>query len=246
MPLAIYETGTITVAANGTTVTGIGTAWSSVVKRGSILQAGTGIGIVTSDPEVSGDLPTDTSIKLKRPWTGGALTSQPYALLIPVEGAPFAEAFIDLMQRLAGQGTSSVAVGVPSNAEGRDGDVRNDPTADVIYFKSGGAWQAYEASAIVTKTASYALVLADRNNTVEMNLAGANTLTVPPNSTVAFPINTKVDIVQLGAGQTTITPGTGVTIRSEGAKLKTAAQYARVSLQKRATNEWLLSGNRAA
>lgn len=238
MPLAIYETGTITVPANGTTVTGIGTAWSSVVKRGSILQAGTGVGIVTSDPEVTGDVPTDTSIKLKRPWTGGALTSQPYALLIATPGAPFAEAFIAMMQRLSGQGTSSVAVGVPASSVGRDGDVRYEPTADIIYFKTGGAWQAYRASALALKSADYTLVLSDQNNVIEMSIVTtANTVTIPPNSAVAFPINSRIEVVQFNTGVTSIVAGAGVTLRAPNG-LTVPARYNRLRLTKRATNEW--------
>lgn len=94
-----------------------------------------------------------------------------------------------------------------------------------------------------TYTASHVLVLANAARAVEMNVAGANTLTVPPNSSVAFPIGTVLEVHQLGAGQTTITPGSGVTLRSHGGALKTAAQYAVASLRKRATDEWVVAGD---
>jgi hypothetical protein len=79
-----------------------------------------------------------------------------------------------------------------------------------------------------------------------MNVAGANTLTVPPNSSVAFPTGTVLEGVQYGAGQTTITPGAGVTIRSSGGKLKTTAQYSSFSLRKIATDEWIAAGDLSA
>jgi len=96
--------------------------------------------------------------------------------------------------------------------------------------------------AINTQTVSYTLVLSDRNNIVEMNVASANNLTVPPNSLVAFPIGSRVDIAQYGAGQTTVVAGSGVTIRATPG-LKLAAQYAGATLYKRATDEWVLLGN---
>ena len=76
-----------------------------------------------------------------------------------------------------------------------------------------------------------------------MDVGSANNLTVPPNGSVAFPIGTQIIITQLGAGQTTIVAGSGVTILSSGGKLKIADQYSGATLIKRNTNEWVLFGN---
>lgn len=86
---------------------------------------------------------------------------------------------------------------------------------------------------------SYTLVLADAGRVVEMSNAGVNTLTVPPNSEVAFPAGTIIEVCQIGAGTTTIAEGSGVTIQNQG---DIAEQFGTVSLRKRATNEWVLSG----
>lgn len=96
------------------------------------------------------------------------------------------------------------------------------------------------------QTGSYTLVLGDAGKVVEMNVGSGNTLTVPPNADVAFPTGTVLEGVQYGAGQTTITPGSGVTIRSSGGKLKTAAQYASFTLRKIATDEWIAAGELAS
>jgi hypothetical protein len=66
---------------------------------------------------------------------------------------------------------------------------------------------------------------------------------VPPNSSVAFPIGSVVTLIQLGAGQTTIVAGAGVTIRSEASKLKLKAQYATAGLLKTDTDTWVAFGN---
>src|SRR4051812_17448912 len=85
---------------------------------------------------------------------------------------------------------------------------------------------------------AYTLALADGGTTIEFTNAAAVTVTVPPNSAVAFPIGTVIELSQYGAGQVTVAPGAGVTIRSPASKLKIAAQYAGAYLRKRATDEW--------
>jgi hypothetical protein len=83
---------------------------------------------------------------------------------------------------------------------------------------------------------SYTLALADQEGVVEMNNANPNTLTVPLNATVAFPIGTKISVLQEGAGATTIAAAGGVTVRNVGAL---AGQYKTALLFKRATDEWI-------
>jgi len=95
------------------------------------------------------------------------------------------------------------------------------------------------------QTASYTLVLGDAGKQVEMLVATGNTLTVPPNSSVAFPVGTLILIVQTGAGQTTVTAGAGVTINSTpGLKLRT--QWSSTMLVKRATDTWFAAGDLSA
>ena len=95
------------------------------------------------------------------------------------------------------------------------------------------------------QAASYTLVLTDQSDLVEISNASANTLTVPLNSSVAFPIGTTVTILQTGAGQTTITPTGGVTINgTPGLKLR--AQWSSATLIKRATDTWVAIGDLSA
>lgn len=94
-------------------------------------------------------------------------------------------------------------------------------------------------------TTSETLALTDAGQIVRMNNAAANTLTVPPNSSVAFPTGSVVIVKQMGAGQTTLAAGAGVTLRSYNNELKLFGQYAEASLIKIATDEWAISGNLA-
>lgn len=92
---------------------------------------------------------------------------------------------------------------------------------------------------------AYTLVLADAYRLVTMNNAAANTLTVPPNSAVAFPIGTRIDLGQDGAGQTTVAAGAGVTIRTPET-LRLRKQWAKATLIKRLADSWDLEGNLSA
>lgn len=105
-----------------------------------------------------------------------------------------------------------------------------------------GSWSAPVIVANL-QGGSYTLVATDTNKNIEMNVGTANNLTVPPNSSVAFPVGTTVTIGQLGAGQTTIVAGAGVTLRAYNGNLKLAGQYAIASIIKRATDEWWVGGN---
>lgn len=92
------------------------------------------------------------------------------------------------------------------------------------------------------KTSSYTLALSDSTNMVEMDSSSATTVTVPPNSSVAFTIGSTIDIFQKGTGQVTVAAGSGVTIyATPGNKLR--AQYSGATLIKRDTNTWILTGD---
>jgi hypothetical protein len=96
------------------------------------------------------------------------------------------------------------------------------------------------------QTASYTLVLSDWGKIVEMNVASANNLTVPLNSSVAFPIGTEIQVLQYNDGQTTIVAAGGVTLRSKSNQLKIANKWTGVTLVKVGTDEWYVIGNLSA
>jgi len=89
---------------------------------------------------------------------------------------------------------------------------------------------------------TYTAVAGDRGKCITMNNAAANTLTFPANASVAYPINTRIDIIQLGAGQTTIALTTD-TLRSTGGKVKLKGQYSGATMLKIAATEWVLIGD---
>lgn len=84
----------------------------------------------------------------------------------------------------------------------------------------------------------YTLVLSDV--IVQMDNAAANTITIPPNSSVAFHTTKKILIQQYGAGATTITAGTGVTLRDPNSLAAISKQYDERVIIKTGTDEWLI------
>jgi hypothetical protein len=98
------------------------------------------------------------------------------------------------------------------------------------------------------ETASYTAVLANNSQVVTMNNASANTFSIPTNASVAFPIGTQINVLQIGAGQTTIqavTSGT-TTIQSTGATAaqpKLRARYSAATCLKAGTDLWYVFGD---
>jgi hypothetical protein len=81
---------------------------------------------------------------------------------------------------------------------------------------------------------------------VEMNAATAKTITIPLNSNIAFPIGTVIYVYQMGAGQVTISPAVGVTLRSYNSEYKTKGQYSVITLRKHDTDSWYMWGDKTA
>jgi len=98
------------------------------------------------------------------------------------------------------------------------------------------------------QTATYTVVLGDAYKLVTMSVGSANDFQIPTNANVAYPVGTVINVIQIGAGQTTIkavTSGT-TTISSTGATAtapKLRAQYSAASCIKVATDTWYVVGD---
>lgn len=84
---------------------------------------------------------------------------------------------------------------------------------------------------------SYTLALTDAGKDVRCTNASPVTLTVPPNSSVAFTIGSVVLFSQGGAGAVTATAGSGVTLRAANGA-STTALYDIRGLEKTDTDTW--------
>lgn len=83
---------------------------------------------------------------------------------------------------------------------------------------------------------NYTLALTDIGGIVGMTVAGANTVTIPTNASVPFPIGAKIWVTQTGAGATTIAGAGGVTVNNAGTL---SGQWATVKLFQAALDNWV-------
>jgi hypothetical protein len=94
-----------------------------------------------------------------------------------------------------------------------------------------------------SNTGSYTISLSDQGKILPFNTTSTGTVTVPLNSSVAFPTGSFVNFIQSGTGPILITGASGVTIQSESNKLKLKAQYAVAGVVKTDTDTWVAFGN---
>jgi hypothetical protein len=87
------------------------------------------------------------------------------------------------------------------------------------------------------------LVIGDADNQVISTGSSSNTCNIPTNGDVAFGIPAFVNILQEGAGQTTVQGVTGVVLNGvTGGSVVISGQYRGVTVQKRSTNTWIAYG----
>ncbi len=92
------------------------------------------------------------------------------------------------------------------------------------------------------KTDDYELVLTDAGKMIDMNKGTAVTLTIPANSAVPFPVDTRIDLNQYGVGLLTVVITTD-TLRGDAVSV---GQYKGLSLWKRTATEWVIFGGTTA
>ena len=129
------------------------------------------------------------------------------------------------------------------------GAIWTDSDTNVLYQYDGAAWISPMGIETVTPTFvtnNYTLLLADQSRLLQLtNGATAGTLTIPLNSSVAYPIGTQIQLIQTAAGQITITPTGGVTLNgTPGLKLRTT--WSSATIIKVAINSWIAIGDLSA
>lgn len=129
---------------------------------------------------------------------------------------------------------------------------------DTLLMKAGNGSTAWTSLAYINQYAlpvlvqnqqtgtTYTLVLADASNKlVELSNTSAITVTVPLNSSVAYPVGSQIMLLQTNTGQVTVAGAGGVTVNSNPG-LKLRAQWSSATLIKRATDTWVLVGDTTA
>lgn len=104
----------------------------------------------------------------------------------------------------------------------------------------------YRGAPVNTQDATYTLVLIDAGKTVLHTSASAHTWTIPPNSSIAYPIGTVIVLANIGSGVLAIARGSGVALRISGTSTDQdvdIAQHGIASIIKLAADSWYISGS---
>jgi len=177
--------------------------------------------------------------------TSGTVTvTNSMATAIDAKGDLVVGTGADTFSRLAVASTAGYLLSVDSLTVGTNGfAVLADSSTATGLAYSGGIPISFDA-----ETATYTVVLGNAYQLVTMNNASANNFQIPTNASVAFPVGTIINVLQIGAGQTTIqavSSGT-TTINSTGATAtapKLRARYSAASCIKSATDTWYVVGD---
>lgn len=112
---------------------------------------------------------------------------------------------------------------------------------------SSGALTLGVNTATNTQTGTtYTTVLADNGKLITLSNASSITATIPPNSSVVYPVGAQLTFARYGAGTVTIQGGSGVTIVSTGgtaAQPTLRAQYSVATAIQTSTDNWLITGD---
>ncbi len=90
---------------------------------------------------------------------------------------------------------------------------------------------------------NYTLALRDADTLINFKNSANVTVTIPTNSSVAFPVGTIIFLQQTGTGAVTVAGQTGVVIQSLNSARTIAGRYAAAYIFKSVTNTWILVGN---
>jgi hypothetical protein len=145
MALPTYSTGTASVAAGGTVVTGAGGVWTGInAKQGDFISIGGSAAVLITEV-------TDTTHLKIAPWPGAAQSGAAYVIyqnyVGRVVGVAAAEDVGVMLEKLHTDGLPFVlgpGETEPDPSYGDDGQFAYDPATNTWWIKTGGVWVLHE------------------------------------------------------------------------------------------------------
>lgn len=131
--------------------------------------------------------------------------------------------------------TAARSSAIPTPSEGMV-SYRSDDNAVEMY--DGSSWTNLATPFQNNQTGTtYTFVLTDSGKLVTANNASSQTFTIPPQSSVTWPTNTVLNVVNYGTGTVTFAGGTGVTVTNTASTL---SQYGAASLIRTGSDSWTI------
>jgi hypothetical protein len=226
----------VTVNAKGLT-----TAASNVTITPSIGSVtGLGTGVATA-------LGVNTGTAGSFVINGGALGTPSSGTLTNATGLPISTGLAGLAANMAAFLASATSANLAAT-------VTNETGTDTLVF-SGLAGSStgpklyspilhYNVATVSGTTHTF--TAANRSTEVQFTNASSVTATIPPNSSVPFPIGSVLKGIQAGAGSVTLAAGAGVTLVAPDNLLSTAKQYGFITAIKTATDTWQVNADAAS
>lgn len=103
-----------------------------------------------------------------------------------------------------------------------------------------------EPTAVTDAEADRVLALTDVGKTILRTSADAQTVTLPQDSAVDFPIGSKIAVIAQGAGALTMQAGAGATMEKRGSTTAVVIAKGRVVVTKVAADTWNVAGDLTA
>jgi hypothetical protein len=148
--------------------------------------------------------------------------------------------------------TTSPAINITGNASGTAATVTGAAQTNITSVGTLSALAvtgAITAGSVVAPLAinaqtgtTYTFVIADAGKLVTSSNGSAQTVTVPPNSSVAFAIGTQIIVQNIGSANATLATAGTPTLNSKDANLEIDGQFAAATLIKTATDAWSIIG----
>lgn len=146
------------------------------------------------------------------------------------------------------QNPSERDTAIPSPVNGLVAFVRQTDSGvqiNQLQYYYSGAWKEITSPTFYSTSGSISLTLDNAGMTITLTPSSGSTsqITVPANSSVSFPIGTKIEFIRLGEGNVIFTGDLGVNVFSKYDDKSLAAQYSAAVLTKVDTNTWILIGD---
>jgi hypothetical protein len=197
------------------------------------------LGVATATSVNGTTIPTSATLLT----SGGALGTPSSGTLTNATGLPISTG-------VSGLGTNvATFLATPTSANLASAVTDETGTGALVFGTSPAISDPKIAQSINAQTGTtYTFVLADQGKYITASNASAQTYSIPTNASVAFPIGTSIDLIQIGAGQVTVSAASSgtTTIYSTGATAaapKTRVQYSALTCKKVATDTWHIIGD---
>ncbi len=224
--------GTGNVSNTGTPTSGQAAEWTNATTIQGVAVTGTGSYVKATSPTlVTPALGTPSAL------VGTNITGAPISTAISGLGTGVATALAVAVASAGSIVVNGGALGTPS------GGTLTNCTVD------GTNLIGYRGAPQNSQSAAYTLVLSDAGKSIFHPVGdnNARTFTIPANSSVAYPIGTIVEFINMAAASATIaiTTDTLTLLPAGTTGSRTLAQGGRASAEKITSTGWVISGNSA-